>query len=73
MFSYGDKLIYVWILNPEGQTSISGSSRVENFEQAQKVSAEIKDYNITEWLNYIWVLPEHTHFTLRWLLKFTLK
>lgn len=48
MFSYGDKLIYVWILNPEGQTSISDSSRVENFEQAQKVSAEIKDYSITE-------------------------
>lgn len=63
----------IMILNPEGQTSIAGSSRVDKFEQAQKVSIDIKDYSITEWLSYIWVLPEHTHFALQGFLKFTLK
>lgn len=38
----------IMILNPEGQTSIAGSSRVDKFEQAQKVSIDIKDYSITE-------------------------
>lgn len=38
----------MYILTPKGQTSISGSSKADKLEPAQKISVDVEDYNKLE-------------------------
>lgn len=47
-------------LNWKGQTSISGDSKVDKLEPAQKICIDVEDDNNVEWLS-VWLCSSSTY------------